>query len=73
MSGLVWPDAREAVHDLVKATGIVDPFYILPVDHLDVLPVANTWVQRSTEGFVDRVTWVVVDVYAAPGEAMRIA
>ncbi|HLS01759.1 MAG TPA: hypothetical protein VK054_07250, partial [Beutenbergiaceae bacterium] len=32
-----------------------------------------TYVQRSAEGHIDRVTWVVVDVYAQPGESIGIA
>lgn len=72
MSVLTFPDAREGVHELIRVLGF-DSYYIIPVDYLDRLPIVNTWVQRSVEGFVDRVTWVVVDVYAAPGQALPIA
>lgn len=73
MSALVWPDARKAVHVLIRDLGIAEPFYILPHPLTDHLPAVNTHVQRSTEGYVDRVVWVMVDVYAAPGESISIA
>jgi len=78
MTGLVWPDARLAVHTLCQGFEVggqtVEAFYILP-DHFETenLPCVNTYVQRSSEGYIDRVTWVVVDVYAAPGESIGIA
>jgi len=78
MSGLVWPDARRAVHTLCQGFEhegqVVEAFYILP-DRFEAenLPCVNTHAQRSAEGYIDRVTWVVVDVYAAPGESIGIA
>ncbi len=79
MSGvLLWPDAREAVHELIDGfvfgDDTVEAWYLLPFEFEKYnLPCATTYVQRSAEGFIDRVTWVVVDVYAPPGEAMPIA
>ena len=78
MTALVWPDARKAVHMLIQGSKYdgqkVEAFYILPMDfETQNLPCANTHVQRSSEGYVDRVVWVVVDVYAAPGESIGIA
>lgn len=78
MSVLTWPDARKAVHTLCQGFQhdgqTVEAFYILP-DRFETenLPCVNTYVQRSSEGYIDRVTWVVVDVYAAPGESIGIA
>src|SRR5699024_12694129 len=78
MTGLVWPDARLAVHTLCQGFEVggqtVEAFYILP-DHFETenLPFVNTYVQRSAEGYIDRVTWVVMDMYAAPGESIEIA
>lgn len=78
MSDLVWPDARRAVHTLCQGFEVdgktVEAFYILP-DRFETenLPCVNTFVQRSAEGHIDRVVWVVVDVYAAPGESISIA
>lgn len=78
MSDLVWPDARRAVHTLMQGFEyggqVVEAFYILPL-HFETnnLPCVNTYVQRSAEGYIDRVTWVVVDVYTAPGESIDIA
>src|SRR5690625_2468950 len=78
MSDLVWPDARRAVHTLMQGFEYdgktVEAFYILP-DRFETenLPCGNTYVQRSAEGHIDRVTWVVVDVYAQPGESIGIA
>lgn len=73
-----WPDARKAVHTLLQGfehgDRVVEAFYILPHDFEKTsLPCANTYVQRGDEGFIDRVTWVAVDIYAAPGESMGIA
>ena len=73
MSALVWPDVRKAVHTLIRETGLATPEYILPHPLSANLPVVNTHVQRSSEGYIDRVVWVAVDVYAAPGESMGIA
>lgn len=73
MSALVWPDARKAVHTLIRETGLATPEYILPHPLSENLPAVNTFVQRSTEGYVDRVVWVAVDVYAVPSESMDIA
>lgn len=73
MSALVWPDVRKAVHTLIRETGLATPFYILPHPLADNLPAVNTFVQRSSEGYIDRVVWVAVDVYAAPDESMDIA
>lgn len=73
MTDIQWPDARKAVHELVKAHSLAVPYYLLPAEYTELLPVANTWVQRSTEGYIDRVTWVVVDVYAEPGESIGLA
>lgn len=75
---MMWPDARKAVHTLIQGFEhggqTVESFYILPMDfERQNLPCVNTYVQRSTEGFVDRVTWIVVDLYTVPGGGMTIA
>ena len=78
MSVLVWPDVRKSIHTLIQGFEYggetVEAFYILPFEfEKHNLPAVNTYVQRSSEGYIDRVVWVVVDVYAAPGESIGIA
>lgn len=78
MSTLVWPDARKAVHTLLQGFEhdgqVVEAFYVLPMNfEQNNLPSVNTFVQRTAEGYVDRVVWVVVDVFTSPGEGINLA
>lgn len=79
MADLVFPEAREALFRLMDGLpygddAVVSSFFVLPEGWEDNhLPAANIWVQRGTQGFLDRTDWVAVDVYAPPGEAVSVA
>jgi hypothetical protein len=72
---MVFPDTRDALYDLINGTShagnTVRAFYHLPVDAYGALvgpfPVAHLYVTGGTEGFLDRVDRVTMEVYA-PGE-----
>jgi hypothetical protein len=72
---LVFPDTRSALFDLIDGSShegvTVRAVYHLPADSYGALtgpfPVAQIVVTGGTEGFVDRVDRVTIDVYA-PGE-----
>lgn len=71
-----YPEAREALFAMIDGSEhegrTVAAYYQLQVDFEDRLPAALIYVQRGTEGVIDRTDWVTVTVYAAPGEAVPI-
>lgn len=85
--GLVFPDARDAVWDLLSGsthydaftnkTVTVQAFTTLPVDDYGLIegpfPVAHIRsAAPGTQGFVDRVDRVAIDVYAPLEQAVNV-
>lgn len=85
--GLVFPDARSAVWDLLSGSSHFDPFTdstvavravtTLPVDAYGLIegpfPLAHVrFAAPGTQGFVDRVDRVAVDVYAPLETAINV-
>jgi len=72
----VFPESRAVLFDLIDgsehAGRTVHAYYHLTQDFKDSLPAALVYVQRGSEGLIDRTEWVVVTVYAAPGEAVPV-
>src|SRR5699024_4685751 len=72
----MFPESRAALFDLIDgsehAGRTVAEFYHLTVDFKDVLPAALIFTQRGSENYLDRTDWVVVQVFAAPGEAIPV-
>lgn len=72
---LVFPDTRAALFDLIDGSTHdgeqVKAVYHLPADAYGSMqgpfPVAHIYVTGGTEGYIDRVDRVTIDVYA-PGE-----
>lgn len=72
---LVFPNARAALFDLIDGTehlgNPVRAVYHLPVDDTGTMqgpfPVVQIYTRGGTEGYVDRVDRVAIEVYA-PGE-----
>lgn len=72
-----FPESREAVFRLIDGTEhagrTVSAFFVLNMGWEADVPVAHIYVQRGSESYIDRTDWVVVNVYAAPGEAIPVA
>lgn len=72
-----FPEAREAIFQLIDGTThagrTVSAFYVLNMGWESDVPVAQIYVQRGGESHLDRTDWVVVNVFAAPGEAIPVA
>lgn len=72
----MFPEGREGLFVLIDggtfAGHVVQSCFVLDLGFEDSLPVAQIYVQRGQPGSVDRTEWVVVNVFAAPGEAIPI-
>jgi hypothetical protein len=77
---LVFPDTRAVLFDLIDGSvheGVsVRAVYHLPADSYGALqgpfPVAHVYVTGGSEGFVDRVDRVTIDVYAEGELAVNV-
>lgn len=77
---LVFPDTRAALFDLIDGSTHEDvkvrAVYHLPADSYGTLqgpfPVAHIYVTGGTEGYIDRVDRVVIDVYAEGEQAVNV-
>lgn len=77
---LVFPDTRAALFDLIDGTTHdevrVRAFYHLPADGYGQLqgpyPIAHLYVTGGTEGYIDRVDRVTIDVYAPGEQALNV-
>lgn len=79
IDALVFPDARAVLFDLIDGhdhpDGTVHAFYQQPADAMGrpvgPYPVAVIYATGGTEGYVDRVDRVTVEVYAPGEQAVR--
>lgn len=77
---MVFPDTRSALFDLLDGSAhdgeSVRAVYHLPADFYGQLqgpfPVAHIYVTGGTEGYIDRVDRVTIDVYAPGEQAVRV-
>lgn len=70
------PESRAALFDLINgsehAGRTVSAYYHLTQDFKDSLPAALIFTQRGSEDYLERTDWCVVQVFAAPGEAVPV-
>lgn len=73
----LYPSARDAVFTLTDGVEFdgetVAAYYQLQVDFADRLPAALIYVTGGTEGYIDRVDRLTVEVYAPGEQALKIA
>ena len=80
IDALVFPDARAVLFDLIDGhehpDGVVHAFYQQPADELGApegpFPVAVIYATGGSEGYVDRVDRVTVEVFAPMPVAVRV-
>lgn len=78
---LVFPDVRSAIYDLISG-GEHDGAPVRAVFHLSVdpygapegpFPIAQISLAPGTQGYVDRVDRLLIEVYAPGEQALRVA
>ena len=78
VEGLLYPDARDALYELVDGKTFADyqatAYYQLPVDYASREgATVLIYTTGGTEGWVDRVDRATVEVYAPGPDAVKVA